>query len=304
MNSPYNGRFQVTQEFKGADHDGLDLVGLDSKEIHSTVTGTVRYAGWENSKNHKQGFGQYVCIKSDADGYYYYFGHMSELKVSTGDAVAIGDVIGIEGDTGYSFGSHCHYCVRKKFAKGNFLDINEISGIPNTLGIYNDSEAVVEPKEEVKPEEPKVEEPVDDRKDLLTIAFEVIEGKWDNNPKRKKNLTKAGYDYDKVQELVDELLKQSANASLITNGKEVTPAQSQDSSLGGEYKVAVDALNMRYTPNKLTSDNIIKVLRRGEIVKNYGFYTQFGNSKWLLIRQNDLIGWVSLSFLTKNVVKN
>ena len=93
-------------------------------------------------------------------------------------------------------------------------------------------------------------------------------------------------------------------ASLITNGKEVTPAQSQDSSLGGEYKVAVDALNMRYTPNKLTSDNIIKVLRRGEIVKNYGFYTQFGNSKWLLIRQNDLIGWVSLSFLTKNVVKN
>lgn len=303
MNSPYNGRFQVTQEFKGADHDGLDLVGLDSKEIHSTVTGTVRYAGWENSKNHKQGFGQYVCIKNDADGYYYYFGHMSEIKVSTGDAVKIGDVIGIEGDTGYSFGSHCHYCVRKKFAKGNFLDVNEISGIPNTLGVYNDSEVVVKPKEEVKPEEPKVEEPTDDKKDLLTIAFEVIEGKWDNNPKRKENLTKAGYDYDKVQELVNELLKQSANASLITNGKEVSPARSQDSSLGGEYKVAVDALNMRFTPNKLTSDNIIKVLRRGETVKNYGFYTQFGNSKWLLIRQNDLIGWVSLSFLIKEKTK-
>lgn len=303
MNSPYNGRFQVTQEFKGADHDGLDLVGLDSKEIHSTVTGTVRYAGWENSKNHKQGFGQYVCVKNDTDGYYYYFGHMSEIKVSTGDAVKIGDVIGIEGDTGYSFGSHCHYCVRKKFAKGNFLDVNEISGIPNTLGIYNDSEMVVEPKEEVKTEEPKVEEPIDDKKDLLTIAFEVIEGKWDNNPKRKKNLTKAGYDYDEVQKLVDELLKQSANAPLITNGKEVLPAQSQDSSLGGEYKVAVDALNMRYTPNKLTSDNVIKVLRRGEIVKNYGFYTQFGNSKWLLVRQNDLIGWVSLSFLIKEKTK-
>ena len=56
MNSPYMGKFQVTQEFKGADHDGLDLVGLHDKEVHSTVNGTVRYAGWENSNNHSQGF--------------------------------------------------------------------------------------------------------------------------------------------------------------------------------------------------------------------------------------------------------
>ena len=45
MNSPYCGRFQVTQQFKGSAHDGLDLVGLDSKEIHATVTGKVIYAG-------------------------------------------------------------------------------------------------------------------------------------------------------------------------------------------------------------------------------------------------------------------
>lgn len=138
MNSPYMGKFQVTQEFKGADHDGLDLVGLHDKEVHSTVNGTVRYAGWENSNNHKQGFGQYVCVRSDADGNYYYFGHLSELKVKTGDKVKITDVVGIEGDTGYSFGSHCHYCVRKNYAKGNFLNVSEISGIPNRLGTYDD----------------------------------------------------------------------------------------------------------------------------------------------------------------------
>lgn len=166
MNSPFNGDFQVTQEFKGADHDGLDLVGLHDKEIHSTVNGTVRYAGWENSKNHRQGFGQYVCIKSDADGNFYYFGHMSEIKVSTGDKVTIGQVIGIEGDTGYSFGSHCHYCVRKNYAKGNFLDVSEISGIPNKLGIYNDgyldrlaakNAKKTETKKEEKPVEKKTE---------------------------------------------------------------------------------------------------------------------------------------------------
>ncbi len=156
MNSPYMGDFQVTQKFKGADHDGLDLVGLHDKEVHSTVNGTVRYAGWENSNNHKQGFGQYVCVRGE-DGNYYYFGHLSELKVKTGDKVKVTDVIGIEGDTGYSFGSHCHYCVRKNYAKGNFLDVSEISGIPNKLGVYNDGyldkiSKPVEKKEEAKAE--------------------------------------------------------------------------------------------------------------------------------------------------------
>ena len=155
MNSPYMGKFQVTQEFKGADHDGLDLVGLHDKEVHATVNGTVRYAGWENSNNHSQGFGQYVCIKSDKDGYFYYYGHLSEIKVKTGDTVKCTDVIGIEGNTGYSFGSHCHYCIRKKYAKGNFLDVSEISGIPNKLGSYDDGylDKISGKKEEPKPVE-------------------------------------------------------------------------------------------------------------------------------------------------------
>ena len=130
------GKFRVTQQFK-ADHDGLDLVGLDSKEIHSTVNGTVHFAGWENPANHSQGFGQFVCIKS-ADGKFYYFGHLSEIRVSAGQTVKITDVLGIEGSTGYSTGSHCHYCVRPQFCKGNALNVSQISGIPNALGDYDD----------------------------------------------------------------------------------------------------------------------------------------------------------------------
>lgn len=137
MNSPYMGKFKVTQEFKGTWHDGLDLVGIDSKEIHATANGFVRYSGWENAENHQQGFGQYVCIEAE-DGNFYYFGHLSEIKVKMGDSVKITDVIGIEGDTGYSFGSHCHYCVRPEFRAGCFLNVSEISGIPNQLGTYDD----------------------------------------------------------------------------------------------------------------------------------------------------------------------
>ena len=138
MNSPYMGKFRVTQEYKGETHDGLDLVGLDSKDIHSTVNGKVVHSGWENPNDHSQGFGQFVCVQSDDDDFYYYYGHLSELKVQAGDRVKICDIVGVEGSTGYSTGSHCHYCIRLQFAKGNSKNVSDISGIPNTLGIYDD----------------------------------------------------------------------------------------------------------------------------------------------------------------------
>ena len=133
MNSPYEGKFNVTQRFKGADHDGLDLVGIDSKEIHATAAGKIVYAGWENPNNHYQGFGQYVVIQ-DGKGRMFHFGHLSEIRCKVGDTVKCTDVIGIEGNTGHSTGSHCHYCVRTSLSPGTFLDINQISGIPNVEG--------------------------------------------------------------------------------------------------------------------------------------------------------------------------
>ncbi len=137
MNSPYMGDFKVTQT-KHANHDGLDLVGLDSKEIHATVNGVIERAGWENPSNHKQGFGLYVRIKKDGSNDRYYFGHLSEVKVKVGDHVKITDVIGKEGSTGNSTGSHCHYCVRGNASKAEVKDVCSISGIPNKLGVYND----------------------------------------------------------------------------------------------------------------------------------------------------------------------
>lgn len=137
MNSPYMGRFKVSQAYKGAAHDGLDLVGIDSKEIHATTTGEVVFAGWENPHNVYQGFGQYVVIL--ADGRYYHYGHLSEIMVSVGQQVRCTDVIGIEGSTGSSTGSHCHYCVRTSMSPGTALDVCAISGIPNDeWGIYDD----------------------------------------------------------------------------------------------------------------------------------------------------------------------
>ena len=142
MNSPYMGRFKVSQGFRppsNPSHDGLDLVGIDSKEIHATVSGTVHFAGWENPNNAYQGFGQYVCIKG-TDGLYYYYGHLSQIKVKAGQNVKCTDIIGIEGSTGHSTGSHCHYEVRKAFYKGaEVVNVCTKSGIPNVEdGVYDD----------------------------------------------------------------------------------------------------------------------------------------------------------------------
>ena len=158
MNSPYMGKFKVSQQYKPGTHDGLDLVGIDSKEIHATVAGTVHFAGWENPNNRSQGFGQYVCIRGK-DGLFYYYGHMSELRVKTGDLVSVTDIIGIEGSTGKSTGSHCHYEIRGAFFKGaKVYDVCSMSGIPNVEGgIYDDGYRPATPAHEKKTMEITVE---------------------------------------------------------------------------------------------------------------------------------------------------
>jgi murein DD-endopeptidase MepM/ murein hydrolase activator NlpD len=139
MNSPYKSKFKVTQEYKGILHDGLDLVGLSDKIIYSTVDGVVERAGWENSANKKQGFGLYVRIKQNGTNDRYYFGHLSKLNVKVGEEVKQGDVLGIEGSTGKSTGSHCHYCVRENASKEKIRDVSLISGIPNKRGTYQNA---------------------------------------------------------------------------------------------------------------------------------------------------------------------
>ncbi len=122
------------------------------------------------------------------------------------------------------------------------------------------------------------------------IAKEVIEGKWGNGEDRKNRLTKAGYDYNAVQTIVNNLVSKPADSK-------VAPAMSRDDRLAGTYTVNVDALNMRFKPNVMTANNVIRVLRRGEKVQNYGFYSSFGGSKWLLIQYGNQTGWVAAAYV-------
>ena len=50
-------------------------------------------------------------------------------------------------------------------------------------------------------------EPVEETKSIDELAQEVIAGKWDNGAERKNRLEAAGYDYNEVQKIVNNMMK-------------------------------------------------------------------------------------------------
>ena len=86
-------------------HYGLDLAQPTGEPIYAAFDGVVRI-----SKRNKR-YGTLVIIHH-ANGLETYYAHMSARHVSVGDQVKSGDIIGLCGNTGRSFGSHLHFEVR------------------------------------------------------------------------------------------------------------------------------------------------------------------------------------------------
>ena len=136
----YNGKFKVTSPFgmrvlngEREDHRGIDVVGLGDKHICAVVGGTVVSSTIITDRsNLTWQWGNYVCVLGE-DGRRYYYCHMERRLVSVGQRVNAGDHLGIEGNTGYSFGTHCHFEVREN---GVSIDPAPFLGIPNMVGTY------------------------------------------------------------------------------------------------------------------------------------------------------------------------
>ena len=137
----YNGRFKVTSPFgkrvlNGVteNHKGIDLVGLDNKYVCAAVSGVVGSSCIITDKSDRTWeWGNYIRINGD-DGNKYYYCHLDKRLVNVGTRVKAGDHIGIEGNTGYSFGSHCHFEVRN--ISGVSIDPSQFLGIKNAVGTY------------------------------------------------------------------------------------------------------------------------------------------------------------------------
>ena len=85
-------------------HNGVDYVGEDGTPIHAYRDGEVVYSSGG------EGIGEGIIIKHD-NGLYSYSWHLQEgsRRVQVGDTVKAGDIIGLQGSTGYVTGSHLHF---------------------------------------------------------------------------------------------------------------------------------------------------------------------------------------------------
>ncbi|MDQ6948757.1 MAG: M23 family metallopeptidase, partial [Actinomycetota bacterium] len=67
--------------------------------------------GLATSNQGGYGYGNNVTVRVSPERTDLY-GHMSRILVKSGQSVQAGDVIGLEGSTGFSTGAHLHYEVR------------------------------------------------------------------------------------------------------------------------------------------------------------------------------------------------
>lgn len=91
---------------KGSEfHSGIDIRGNQGDAIKATASGVVTVADYH------YGYGQCVVIRH-SHGYETLYGHLSRIRVRTGQKVKTNQRIGDLGSTGRSTGPHLHYEVR------------------------------------------------------------------------------------------------------------------------------------------------------------------------------------------------
>ena len=95
--------------FGSTNHKGVDICNVSyTSSVYAIKSGRVLLT---NSSGWGGGYGNYVVI-DHGGGLTTLYAHLSVVKVSPGDTVSQGTVIGVTGNTGASTGPHLHYEVR------------------------------------------------------------------------------------------------------------------------------------------------------------------------------------------------
>ena len=87
---------------EAAFHQGLDISASKGQPVYATADGRVESASYVSE------YGNLVVLSHDF-GIATRYGHLSAFKVTSGQTVHRGDVIGYVGSTGRSTGAHLHY---------------------------------------------------------------------------------------------------------------------------------------------------------------------------------------------------
>jgi len=86
-------------------HYGLDLAMPTGEPVYAAFDGVVRFSKYNRS------YGNLIVIRH-TNGLETYYAHLSKRHVTPGTNVRAGDIIGLCGNTGRSYGSHLHFEIR------------------------------------------------------------------------------------------------------------------------------------------------------------------------------------------------
>jgi murein DD-endopeptidase MepM/ murein hydrolase activator NlpD len=104
---PLAGPLRRTYATGGAYHDGVDITAPKGTMVRAAAAGTVTFAGQE-----KDQFGNLVVL-DHGGGWFTAYGFLSRVTVKEGARVALGERVGLVGDTGLAKGDELHFEVRQ-----------------------------------------------------------------------------------------------------------------------------------------------------------------------------------------------
>lgn len=96
-------------------HDGVDIGVPLNTRVFAVDDGKISVAGWI------KGYGKYIQIEH-SNGLSSFYAHLNSIKVSQGQSVKQGEVIGLSGNTGIGTGAHLHFGAKKNGKSVNPLN--------------------------------------------------------------------------------------------------------------------------------------------------------------------------------------
>ena len=88
-------------------HNGIDIAAPTGTPIKAALGGKIIEWG----DNGRYSYGKWIAIEHSSFSIVTLYGHLSLQKVSVGQEVKTGDIIGYVGSTGYSTGPHLHFTI-------------------------------------------------------------------------------------------------------------------------------------------------------------------------------------------------
>lgn len=239
------GNCEITQGYSNS-HLAVDIVGggytLDNVVAHTSGKVIFCQDGMVNAKGSTGNASYGNCVKIDhGNGYATLYAHLLKgLKVSNGQNVGKGQVLGYMSDSGNAYGGHLHFEVWKDNVR-----INPTEYLDKDLFTIN-------------PLANKTNE---------ELANEVIEGKYGNGDERKKKL---GNRYSEVQKLVNEMLapKVTYLSNKSYNGVSIVDALNQigvDSSFSYRLKLANSNGISNYSGTAEQNTKMLEMLKNGTL---------------------------------------